>query len=111
MSEDMKRLRGLKDLTADAVTEGASAVEQVHRKTAGRTFSILKSIPAIAGPSALVESVHDAILGASYDAVRGVTKAVSSGLDMALDAADKHEEAEAKKPEIPETADEEAPTP
>ena len=44
---EIKRWRGLKRLLQDAVVHGATAIEQVHLKTAERPFEILKRIPPL----------------------------------------------------------------
>ena len=37
----MKKWRGLAELVRDAVEQGATAVEQVHRRTAATPFELL----------------------------------------------------------------------
>ena len=93
MTQEFQKLRGLKDVTSAAVEQGASAVEQVHLQTAGRVFSVLKQIPAIAQPAAIVETIHNTVVATSYGAVRSVTRGVSATLDTALDAVDRKENA------------------
>jgi len=86
---DVRKWRGLKALVQDAVEHGSRAVEQVHIETARRPFAILERIPAVAGPSRAVRSVHDAAVATTYGAVRVVNRLVASTLDVALDAVDR----------------------
>jgi hypothetical protein len=85
---DVKKLRGLKALLQDVVTNGATSIQQVHMGTTARTFRILEQIPAVSGPSQVVRMVHDTIVTTAYAATRGVTEAIGSGIDLALDAVD-----------------------
>jgi hypothetical protein len=85
---DVKKLRGLKDLLQDAVVNGATSIEEVHKRTAARPFNILGEIPGVADVSEAVRAVHDAIVTTSYAATRAVTEVVGAGLDAALDVVD-----------------------
>ena len=88
---DLKRLRGLRALVQDVVEHGSKAVEDVHRATAGRTFTILEAIPPIAVPAKVVHVVHDASLTFTYGMIRIVNRAVGKTLDVALDVAEVEE--------------------
>ncbi len=81
------RWQGLAALVSDAVEHGSGAIERVHVATARRPFRILAQIPVVAGPAAVVQAVHDASVALTYDAVRGVTRAVRGTLAVAIDAA------------------------
>ena len=50
----MDRWKGLRALLTDAVEQGTSAVERVHRATAARPFDVLDHIPGVA-PGARAE--------------------------------------------------------
>jgi len=82
----LKRWRGLKDLLRDVTLHGATAIERVHRVSAGRPFAILKAIPALTAPVAGVQAVHDGVVSASYGAVRAVTRALDVAAGLAIDA-------------------------
>lgn len=81
----MKRWRGLKALVQDAVDKGATAVEQVHKRTAATPFALLEKVPPIAGSVRLVHGLHDLAVSGSYELVRQVTRVVGKSLDVALD--------------------------
>ncbi len=82
------RLRGLRALLEDAVDQGTSAVERVHRATAARPFAILDEIPPIAVPARGVRVVHDATVSVVYESIRQVNRLVGATLALAIDAVD-----------------------
>ena len=47
---DIKRWRGLKTLLTDAVEQGATAIERVHKKSSERPFEILKAVAPLEEP-------------------------------------------------------------
>jgi hypothetical protein len=83
---ELKRLRGLKDLVRDVVTQGASAVERVHLATARRPFQVLGRIAPLAQPAQLAHQVHDAAVSTTYGLVRAVAHGAGEVADLALDA-------------------------
>ena len=82
------RWRGLKSLVADAVEHGSRAVERVQKETAARPFAILEAIPQTRGPARTARLVHDAAVGGVHAVVREISRAVSTTLDVVLDAVD-----------------------
>ena len=80
------RLRGLRALVGDVIESGSAAVEEVHKATAARGFTVLEAIPAIANPAGLVHAVHDVCVSGVYAAIRGVNGVVGRALDAAIDA-------------------------
>lgn len=84
----MKRLRGLKDLLVEAVEGGATALERLQKDAAATPFRVLEAVPALGPAARVVHAVHDASVSLAYGAVRGVTRAVGAGADVALDAAE-----------------------
>ncbi|PTL75746.1 hypothetical protein [Vitiosangium sp. GDMCC 1.1324] len=81
----MKKWRGLKDLVQDAVDKGATAVEQVHKRTAARPFELLEKVPPLTAPVRGVHGLHDLAVSGSYGMVRLVNRVVGKTLDVALD--------------------------
>ena len=82
------RLRGLRALVGDVIESGSTAVEEVHKATAARAFTVLEAIPAVSKPAGIVHAVHDAWLSGVYRAIRGVNGVVGQALDAAIDAAE-----------------------
>lgn len=89
--KDIKRLRGLAALVADAVEHGTSAVERVHLATAARPFAILERIPPTALVARGVHVTHDAIASGVYGSIRAVNRLARTAASMALDAAETRE--------------------
>ncbi|SFZ70015.1 alpha/beta fold hydrolase [Chitinimonas taiwanensis] len=53
-----------------AFEQTAGQVEAMHRAIADKSFDTLQRVPVISVPVKLVRSVHDAVLGGAYGAVR-----------------------------------------
>jgi hypothetical protein len=85
----MKRWKGLRALLTDAVEQGTSAVERVHRATAARPFDILDHIPGVAPGSRAVRLVHDVTVAGVYETIRQVNRVVGATLSTAIDVVEK----------------------
>jgi hypothetical protein len=83
-----KRLRGLKNLVADAVVHGSAAVEKVHLATTDRTFHVLEALPTVDVAAKPIHAVHDFSVKAVYGSIRAVTAVVSGVLDVVIDSTD-----------------------
>ena len=83
-----ERLRGLRRLVEEAVEHGSKAVEDVHKATAARTFTVLEAIPPIAKPAKVVHTVHDLWLSGIYGAIRVGNKVMGKTLEVALDVSE-----------------------
>ena len=84
---DVRPWKGLAVLVTDAVANGATAIERVHLATSARPFDLLQQVPVVAAPTYVVRLVHDASVGMTYAAVRGITRIVGKAVGLALDAA------------------------
>jgi hypothetical protein len=87
-SNSTKRWRGLNNLIRDAVIHGSSAVEKIHLETARVPFMILEAIPVpfVAIPAKGIHAIHDTSTKLVYSAIRGTTHAVTTAIDVGLDA-------------------------
>jgi hypothetical protein len=83
--KDLSRLKGLRALITDAVEQGTSAVERVHKATAARPFDILDKIPPVAPGARGVRIIHDATVAGVYETIRQVNRLVGASLSAALD--------------------------
>ncbi len=88
----LNRWRGLRALITDAVEQGTSAVERVHRATAARPFEVLDHIPPIAPGARGVRVIHDATVAGVYETIRQVNRLVGDGLAAAIDLVEKAQE-------------------
>jgi hypothetical protein len=79
--------RGLVTLTRDAVVETSRAVEQVHLRTARRSFAVLEKVPVVRFPTAVVRAIHDATVSSVHLVIRLTTSAVGTTLGAGLEAA------------------------
>ncbi len=87
MSDDTtsrERWRGLARLAHDAVVNGVTVIERMHRETAERPFAILEAIPAIAPVARSVRAIHDAAGAGVYQTIRGVAGALAATVDALL---------------------------
>jgi len=89
VSQSIRRWRGLVALVADAVEQGASAVERIHLASAEMPFRILKQVPGVSPGAALVEHAFNGCVAGTYASVRAVTRVVAGTVDFALEAVDK----------------------
>jgi hypothetical protein len=85
----MNRWKGLRALLTDAVEQGTSAVERVHRATAARPFDILDQIPGVAPGARAVRLVHDVTVAGVYETIRQVNRVVGATLSTAIDVVEK----------------------
>jgi len=81
-----RRWKGLRALLTDAVDQGTSAVERVHKATAARPFDVLAKIPVVAPVSGGVRLVHDVTVAGVYETIRQVNRVVGVTLSATLDA-------------------------
>jgi hypothetical protein len=94
----MKKLRGLKALVQDAVDKGATAIEQVHKRTAAKPFELLAKVPSIAAPVRGVHQVYELAVSGSYGMVRLVNRMVGNAVDVAFDALEQSRAQSASRP-------------
>jgi hypothetical protein len=87
------RLRGLRALLEDAVDQGASAVERVHKATAARPFDVLEHVPPIAPAARGIRLVHDATVTGVYEAIRQINHLVGATLALTIDVVERASEA------------------
>ena len=85
----MKKWRGLAELVRDAVDQGATAVEQVHRRTAATPFALLELVPPLALPVRGVRAAHDVALSGAYGMVRWVNHVVGTAVGVAIDTVER----------------------
>ncbi len=83
--QDWKRVKGLKQLAHDGVTQITSFVETHHRHAAAKPFDILESIAPLAAPTKLVRWVHDGVLGIVYRSIHTVNEVTERADDWVMD--------------------------
>lgn len=64
------KLLSLQKIVEQAIQDGATTVEQVHRSIASMPFDVLERIDAIATPVNKAREVHDQTVGNIYETIR-----------------------------------------
>lgn len=65
-----ERLLSLQQIVEQAIQDGATTVEQVHRSIASMPFGILEKIDALQVPVAKAREIHDETVGNIYETIR-----------------------------------------
>jgi hypothetical protein len=85
---DLKRWRGLAALLQSAVENGSLAVERIQKDTAKVPFGILEQLPEIGPVARGAHLVHDVCVSGVHGSIRLVTRALGSGIGVALEIFD-----------------------
>lgn len=85
MNEQIKHIKGAKDLVFDAVEETTNLVEQMHALAANQSFRPLTLIEPLATLTMAVKTVHDATASGVYEMIRMVNRGVQKLLDAGSD--------------------------
>lgn len=80
----MSKLQSLKDAVQQALDDGATTVEDVHRRVANIPFEQLAKIAAVEGLVNQARDLHDQSVGTVYDTIRKVNARVGELADAAL---------------------------
>lgn len=78
----MEQLKGLITLVQEAIENGATTVEEVHRAIASKPLEVLKGIEPISETAGKVMDFQDRTIGSVYDTIRTVNAQVG---EMAKD--------------------------
>jgi len=70
----MKRLRELKDLVQDAIDNGATTVEQIHKSIAGKPFELLEKINLGGAALEKLEDFQTQTIGNVYEFIRTINQ-------------------------------------
>ena len=65
-----EKLLSLQKIVEQAVEDGATTVEQVHRSIASMPFDVLEKIDALQKPMSKAREVHDETVGNIYETIR-----------------------------------------
>lgn len=88
MNKNIQHFRGLQALVTDAIEHGTKAIEQVHLRTAKRTFDVLEEISPIADPSKQIHNIHDNVVANVYSTIRSVNQLVGKTIESTLEQLD-----------------------
>lgn len=84
----MEQLKGIVALVEEAIENGASTVEDVHREIAAKPLEILKNITPIASTADKIEKIQDQTIGSIYDTIRLVNSKVAEVAKQMLNKID-----------------------
>ena len=68
----MKRIKELKDLVQEAIDNGATTVEQIHKSIANMPFEVLEKINLSGATADKLENFQKETIGTVYDFIRSV---------------------------------------
>lgn len=85
----MDQIKGIVTLVEEAIENGASTVEDVHREIAAKPIEILKNIAPIAPAAEKMGKIQDETIGSIYDTIRLVNAKVAEVAKQLLDKAGK----------------------
>ena len=85
----MDQLKGLVKLVQEAIENGATTVEEVHRSVANMPLEALKNIEQISPTVQKVQDFQDTTIGNIYDTIRLVNAQVGEIAKSALEKMDK----------------------
>jgi hypothetical protein len=77
-------IKSLKDAVQKAIEDGATSVEEVHRRIMAMPFDQLAKIAMVEGVVTKARKWNDKSLGAFYDAIRAINARIGELADMAL---------------------------
>lgn len=85
----MEQLKGLVTLVQEAIENGATTVEEVHRSVASMPLEALKNIEQISPTVQKVQEIQDRTIGNVYDTIRMVNMQVGDIAKSMLEKAGK----------------------
>jgi len=85
----MKRRQNVADLIQEAIDQGATTVEDVHKAIADLPLEVLEEIKVLEKPAGELKRVQDLSIGAIYDLIRNINEHVGKLASGMLEAARK----------------------
>ena len=82
----MEQLKGLVSLVQEAIENGATSVEDLHRSIASKPLEILRNVEPLEGAVDKVQQIQDETIGNVYETIRMINAQVG---DIAKDLLDK----------------------
>ncbi len=90
--ETVRRIRGVKDLSEEAMDGLVVRIQDVHHGYARLPFAVLEQIPVVAGPAKGIEQVQREITDGVYGAIRVANRLVGRAASCLLDQMDERAE-------------------
>jgi hypothetical protein len=70
-------IRRLADLVRDAVEDGATSVEEIHKRIAGMPLDLLERIDVLQEAVGDVRKIQDRSIGAVYELIRSINREIA----------------------------------
>lgn len=88
MNKTLTRLEALKDLVQDAINQGASTVEQIHKSIVDLPLSVLEKNGLLDINSEKRDEMWDKSIGHVYEVIRRVNQEIGDLASQAIEAVD-----------------------
>ncbi|MDO8331101.1 MAG: hypothetical protein Q7T36_11590 [Fluviicoccus sp.] len=88
MNKTLTRLEALKDLVQDAINQGASTVEQIHKSIVDLPLSVLEKNGLLDMDSDKRDEMWDKSIGHVYEVIRRVNQEIGDLASQAIEAVD-----------------------
>lgn len=80
----MADIEQIRTMVEQAIDDGATTVEEIHKKVAAAPLNALKGVGPLAGAAEQAGAVADQSIGAVYDAIRFVNEQVGALAEQLL---------------------------
>jgi hypothetical protein len=88
MNKTLTRLEALKDLVQDAIEQGATTVEQIHKRIVDLPLSVLEKNGLLDVDSEQRDEMWNKSVGQVYEAIRRVNQEIGDLASQAFEAVD-----------------------
>jgi hypothetical protein len=88
MSNTLLRIEAVKDLIQEAVDQGATTVEQIHKVIADLPFGVLEQSGLLDDTTSSVRDTSQRTIGGVYDAIRRINREIGELASHVLEAID-----------------------
>ena len=88
MNKTLTRLEALKDLVQDAINQGATTVEQIHKSIVDLPLSVLEKNGLLDVDSEKRDAMWDKSIGHVYEVIRRVNQEIGDLASQAIEAVD-----------------------
>ena len=82
----MTELEGIRAMVQDAINNGATTVEEIHKKIAAMPLAALKNVEGFGAWGKSAEEMTNATIGTVYDTIRQVNDQVNEVSKQMLEA-------------------------
>jgi methyl-accepting chemotaxis protein len=88
MSTTLLRIEAIKDLVQEAIDQGATTVEQIHKVIADLPFAVLEQRGLLEDSASSVRDTSQRTIGSVYDAIRRINREIGGLASQIFEAID-----------------------